>query len=86
MTPMPLGVVKQVILTMSHTRARIPHHGLWSAAVSRYFAQRKQRKKSERDSNSAGKDVAISFENDIERDSNSADKDGAISFKNKIIA
>jgi hypothetical protein len=65
MTPTLLGLVKQVILTMSRTRARIPHHALWGAAVSRYFARRKQKKKSKRDSNSADEDGAISFENEI---------------------
>jgi hypothetical protein len=65
MVPTLLGLVKQVILTMSRTRARIPHHVLWSAAVSRYLARRKQNKKSKRDSNSANEDGAISFENEI---------------------
>jgi hypothetical protein len=64
MVPTLLGLVKQVILTMSHTRARIPHHALWGAAVLRYFARRRQ-KKSNRDSNSADEDGAISFENEI---------------------
>jgi hypothetical protein len=65
MAPTPLGLVKQAILTMSRTRARIPHHVLYSNAVSKYYQLRKQQKKSEREANSANEDGAISFENEI---------------------
>jgi hypothetical protein len=65
MVPTLLGLVKQIILTMSRTRARIPHHALWGAAVLRHFARRRQKKKSKRDSNSADEDGTISFENKI---------------------
>ena len=77
---MPLDLIKRVILTVRYARARIPHHGLWCSAFSRYRARRKQ-KKSERDANSAGKDGVISFENEIEGDPNPADKDGAMCFE-----
>ncbi len=65
MKPMPLSLVRHFVLTMSLTPPRIPHHGLWCAAVSRYRARRKQMKNSKRDSSAADLDGAISFKNEI---------------------
>jgi len=54
-------------LTMHRTRASIPHHTLWTTAVSRYWARRKARKRAEKETKlrAADKDGAISFENEI---------------------